>query len=393
MAIAPGTPVQPSHRTLMAGHYPSADARARHPRKGRRTTRVLTAALALSLAVHLAFTLWPASLPDEREDPPLQATITHLPPPPPQQAVASAEPKPRAKPKPRPRKVTPLPVPEPPTPRIAAFDTPAPDEDPLAAFGTVPAAPEAVAQAEAAAPEPAVVPIPEPAAETELPPPLPDVPDKVLPPRIELAYRVFYGTHGFYIGDATYRFEHADNRYRIATVGQARGLAALILRGEGRIESRGFITPTGLQPDEFTVERGKGRKREVADFDWEAGVVTLDEEKSAPLELPTYDPLAFLWQFYFLPPAASEETFAIATTKRVSKYLFRREGSDTIALPSGDVEAERWHRQSDDGKTDAYVWLAPSMHYVAVKLRFANTTRGTVEALLDGIRVDADAAQ
>ena len=30
-----------------------------------------------------------------------------------------------------------------------------------------------------------------------------------------------------------------DNQYRIATVGEARGLAALLLRGQGRIESRG----------------------------------------------------------------------------------------------------------------------------------------------------------
>src|SRR6185437_8591103 len=48
-----------------------------------------------------------------------------------------------------------------------------------------------------------------------------------LPPRVDLAYRVFLGTRGFMIGDATYRFEHDGNRYRISTVGEARGLAAL----------------------------------------------------------------------------------------------------------------------------------------------------------------------
>ena len=106
------------------------------------------------------------------------------------------------------------------------------------------------------------------------------------------------------------------------------------------------------------------------------------------LDLPTYDPLAFLWQFYFLPPTTDEQTFAIATTKRVTRYTFRREATEVLELPSGLVATERWHRRSDDGKTDAFVWLAPSMHYVAVKLRFAQTERGTVEALLDAIRVD-----
>ena len=93
------------------------------------------------------------------------------------------------------------------------------------------------------------------------------------------------------------------------------------------------------------------------------------------------------------PPSTGQQTFAIATTRRVYRYTFVREDRETIVLPSGPVETERWHRTSDDGKTDAYVWLAPRLHYVAVKLRFANTERGTVEALLDAIRVDeAEAA-
>jgi hypothetical protein len=75
---------------------------------------------------------------------------------------------------------------------------------------------------------------------------------------------------GFMIGDTTYRFEHSGDRYRISTVGQARGLAALIVRGKGKVESRGRITPTGLKPYEFAIERGSADKREVAFFDWDS---------------------------------------------------------------------------------------------------------------------------
>src|SRR5207253_1339061 len=99
----------------------------------------------------------------------------------------------------------------------------------------------------------------------------PSTPAKSLPPRLDLAYKVFLGTQGFLIGDATYRFEHHGNEYRIATVAQARGLAALFLRGQGKIESTGVITADGLQPHEFAVERGSSDKREVAHFDWDAG--------------------------------------------------------------------------------------------------------------------------
>ncbi len=338
-----------------------------------RPRRVFVVALALSVGVHFVASLWPEPTPETPESEPLQATLTELPPPPqPQAALATPRP---AKARPRPRRpaapfapVLPAPLPE-----VAAGMPADQTGEPL--FAPAPILPTA----------------PRLADRTLLAPPTLALASRTLPPRVDLVYRVFWGTQGFFIGDATYRFEHSGNRYRIATVGEARGLAALFLRGQGKLESEGVITPDGLQPDQFALERGKGRKREIAQFDWEAGIVTLDDATAAPLELPTFDPLAFLWQFYFLPPTADRQTFAIATTKRLYHYTFTREGSDTIELRSGPVEAERWHRRSEDGKTDAFVWLAPGKHYVAVKLRFSNTERGTLEALLDAIRVDQEA--
>jgi hypothetical protein len=178
------------------------------------------------------------------------------------------------------------------------------------------------------------------------------------------------------------------------TVGQARGLAALLIRGQGRIESRGLITATGLQPQEFAVERGSRERREIATFDWETATVTLHEQKTAALDLPTFDPLAVLWQFYFAPPVGNQLTFTVATTRRVNRYTIERQGEEKITWPNGEIDTEIWHRRSDDGKTDSTIWLAPSLHYVPVKMRLVATNRGTIEALLDSIRVDeAVAAQ
>ncbi len=214
---------------------------------------------------------------------------------------------------------------------------------------------------------------------------------KVLPPRVDLAYKVFYGTHGFLIGDAVYRFEHSNNRYRISTIGEARGLAALVLRGQGKIESRGLITEEGLQPLSFRVERGGPDRVETAAFDWEAGLLTLFDGKTEALDLPTFDPLALMWQYYFTPPATDEVSFTIGTPRRIRRYTMTREATETIDWPQGKIDAERWHRQSEDGKTDAYVWLAPSLRHIPVKMRVSNTSRGTVEVVLDSIRVDESA--
>jgi hypothetical protein len=351
-----------------AASLPSRPARA----PWWRVRPVLAVAFAASIALHVLLSFVPEDVDAEPESAPLTATITELPPPP----VAAPAPAPSA-PKPAPpprRKVAPD---MPPAPVAQAPVEPQPAQPP-------PASPPAAAPA---ASEP-------PAAET--PPVLaedvaqgpPPVAKKTLPPRVDLAYRVFYGSQGFLIGSATYRFEHAENRYRIATVGEARGLAALLFRGRGRMESRGVITGSGLQPHEFVVDKFNRRGVERAEFDWETGIATLHGDQTVSLELPTFDILTLIWQFYFQPPETGSQTFALATTRRLNRVTVSRQREETIEWGSGPIPTEVWHRTSNDGRTDAYVWLAPSLRWLPVKMRVVNTTRGTVEAVLDRIRVD-----
>ena len=56
--------------------------------------------------------------------------------------------------------------------------------------------------------------------------------------------------------------------------------------------------------------------------------------------------------------------------------------------PQGEIVTQRWHRKSEDGKTDAFIWRAPSLHYIPVKIRVTQTARGTLEVMLDAIRTD-----
>ena len=346
---------------------------ARRPWWKPRTALVI--ALAISLVLHFLVSLVPDELPKAPEEIPLTATLEEIPPPP----VAAAPPPPKAKPKPKPR-----PRPAPPVVPVAPEPLPL-DPVPEAA----PPADEPTQVAEAPAPEKAAPPPPEPPvlAEDVAPVPPAVVERKTLPPRVDLAYKVFYGTQGFLIGEATYRFEHADNRYKIGIVGDARGLAALLFRGQGRVESRGVITPEGLQPHELVVDKFNKRGSERAEFDWENGIANLHDNKTAPLELPTFDLLALMWQFYFQPPESDVQTFALATTKRVYKVTATRKRTETIEWARGPIETELWHRTSEDGRTEGYVWLAPSLRWLPVKVR-AETPRGTVEVLLDSIRVD-----
>lgn len=342
----------------------------------RRVRKALLVALALSVALHVAWTFWPVDVRPDDESTVLEATLTEMPPPP----VPDAEPvpAPRAKQKSTPRRAPPAPRIVTPTnePAIAANEPPAvAAEDRTRAQQSAERVDDAPARSNATS-----------AAVDDTAPPMPPTP--ALPPRVDLAYKVFLGTQGFMIGDATYRFEHTGDRYRISTVGQARGLAALIVRGTGKVESHGRITPDGLRPYEFAVERGSADRREVAFFDWDAGNVVLHDGSTSQLTPPAFDPLTILWQPYFSPPGKGDQSFSLATTRRVMHYTLMLQAEEKITWQQREILTERWHRRSDDGATDAWFWLAPSLHYIPIKMRVTRTSRGTLEVLLDSIRVD-----
>ncbi|MCC7040217.1 MAG: DUF3108 domain-containing protein [Burkholderiales bacterium] len=366
---------QPPSPPPGAPQHASASLLSAPPRARRRARWLLAGALVASVVLHVAVALWPVTLATDELAVPLKATLTELPPPPVPAPVATA-PVPAPKPKPARR-------------RTVASSAPAPVALPPADPAPAPPAPaEAAPPAADAAPETPAPVADAPAAEPAAPA---IAPAKTLPPRVDLVYKVFWGTQGFEIGDAVYRFEHRDQRYRIVTLGAARGLAALVLRGQGKLESTGTITPQGLKPDLLRVERGGPDRVEFAAFDRRAGIITL-RDGIEPLIEPTFDPLSLMWQYYFTPPTSDSVTVAVATPRRLMNYTMTREGTDEITWPHGTLVAERWHRRSLDGKTDAYVWLAASLRHIPVKMRLAHTERGTIEVLLDSIRVDEDPA-
>jgi hypothetical protein len=214
-------------------------------------------------------------------------------------------------------------------------------------------------------------------------------PDFPLPERIELVYSALYGTLGIYVGEARYRFEYRDGRYRIETKGEAQGLVALIYRGVLRAVSQGRITSAGLVPEEVFIERGSPDKRETARLDWNARTVTFKDDTQAALEPGTLDLLSFMLQFYFLPPTEQRLQLPVVTPRRMVVYTFERQGVDRISIPLGDFDAERWARSSQETQgADALIWLAPEFGHMPVRIRLRDPERGTAELRLAKVLTD-----
>ncbi len=293
--------------------------------------------------------------------PPLRMVLK--PPPPPVFQPAPRPPPPKKKPRPRAQAASPvLTSPEPSTetmpPMADATTAGAKREPPVPDPTPAPEPPAAAPAAVAAA-------VPEPVSEA---PPAP-APIKV-PKRIDLIGTASIGAQNFMVGTGGFSLRHDGNRYEISVLGKAKGLARLLVSaGEFTGVSRGAITPSGLQPSEYTEERGGPDRRESATLDWETGVVRLKDDKIVPIEPPLYDRLSVIMQFYYRAPGAGELSMRVTGTRYVDTYVFRRQPDEVLELAFGTINAHLWRANYDDGNPRLEIWMSPEYHYLPLKVR------------------------
>ncbi len=304
----------------------------------------LVAAFAGSLFLHVAALFGTEiELPSLPEPAPLQAEL-RMPPPPPAEAPKPVKPAPEHKPR--------------------STAKPAVHHGPSAM--PAPAAP-------ATTPSPAAAPAPEakPAAE----PPAPPAPPAQAPQPIQAAsgtirYLVYRGNQGFQVGRSSHSWEFADGNYRITSVTETSGLAALFKPVKMELESRGKLTAQGLQPEHFVTRRNGKDTDENADFDWAAGQVKLQREGSPRLVEPgCQDLLSFHYQLAYLPRLAEGVAFAVTTGKKLDRYRFDALGEEVLDIPAGHFRTLHVRVQTD---STTELWLALDRQMLPVKIRFTD---------------------
>jgi hypothetical protein len=313
----------------------------------RRGDRILVGAIALSLAIHLA-----ALLGTPRFDPgwveeaepvlPLEATIVALEPPP---VKAAPAPPPARRPKSRPKPPAPAPAAPEQYPSYSLLDAPSPDGDPG------PDAPELAERPALEAPAALVEPpAPEPTPEA---PASPQYPLR----RARLVYDLFYLTsleanNPTKIGQVTHRWSQDGQSYEVESVAEAVGFLSLVFNAKFVQRSTGEIGADGLQPAQYTLDRGRGDRTEVARFDWPAGRLALawkGESRTLALPAAAQDPLSLMHQLYFLRSVPASGTLAVATSRKLYRSSFALLGGETLLAPLGAVRTLRFRRQEPNG--------------------------------------------
>jgi len=317
-----------------------------------RSDNVLIAAIALSLALHAAalfgtprFDLgW---LYEELRPAPVEAMTVVRREPPAQVVAAKPTPRPARKPAARPRpQATPAHQPEQ-TVATSPLDPPSPDGDALPAEHEIAAA--TISDEMSAI---ADQPVADQVAEEK--PPV-EYPLK----QARLVFDLYYGESPIKVGQVTHTWTQDGRHYEAESVAEAVGLVSLFFSGRFVQRSIGQFGAQGLRPEQYTLERGRGAGAEVARFDWpERRLALAWKNASQIVELPAgaQDPLSSLHQLYFARPLPASASLAVATSRRLNRYVFTLVGEETLETPLGTLRTLQLRRREPDGTT-TQVWL------------------------------------
>ncbi len=188
-----------------------------------------------------------------------------------------------------------------------------------------------------------------------------------LPEHLTLRYAVQAGEGGFSLGQALYTWQQRADRYSLVSIARATGLASLFVSGQLVQTSEGRIGASGLQPEQYWLSRNQHRQ-DMARFDWSQRRLVMG---SVGVELPSasQDVLSFPFHLAMtVEVSMRERTLWVSNGRKLRDYLFRNLGRERLTL--GENEVDTLHLQgtrAGEGTLD--VWLAPSRHWLPLRIR------------------------
>lgn len=328
--------------------------------------RRLTLALLLSVLLHLLAgggIPWPLPARVEQPPPPIEAVLQAPPPraaaaatpPPVHREAPAAPPRPTAAPPDLARPV------EPPAPMAEAQPTEPPPASP-AATPPPPAEPPA---APAPTPGPAAAALPE------------------LPRAFDIRFVVQGNEGGFVLGRLDHVWRSQDGTYSIVGVAKASGIMGLIYSGLLSQTSDGRITPMGLRPDNYWMQRG--RRQFTAHFDWERRQARLGTPYPA-LSVPegTQDFLSVVYQLAFYP--RPEGILTVVDGKTLKEYRYQELGRETLDLPLGRIETLHVQVLTPPPEEGIELWLRSDAPHLPVKIHILGSRQGSAVLLAEEIK-------
>lgn len=213
-----------------------------------------------------------------------------------------------------------------------------------------------------------------------------------LPEQAEIRYALIKGREGLVVGKVQHTWKRDGTHYAIDQVAEASGIVSLFYSGRHVQISQGEITPQGLRPASYWVQRGQSAdKADSARFDWESARLTLatgDDTRTVKLPDGTQDLLSFLYQLAFSPPQPGIGTrLYITTGRKLDNYGYQSLGEEALDTGLGPIKTLHISQVSQPGEDNTEIWLATEYHYLPVKIRFTDKQGGVMEQTVTAIKV------
>ncbi|HYQ72891.1 MAG TPA: DUF3108 domain-containing protein [Gammaproteobacteria bacterium] len=177
------------------------------------------------------------------------------------------------------------------------------------------------------------------------------------------------------IGTSTTRLETAaDGSYHYESRSIPTKLVSWLFRGKLHETSTGTLGADGIRPDSYLFNRSGGRKekREALRFDWQSMTVSNAVEGNRwEMDIPagTLDELASqLAMMQALRDGETAVSITVADDAKLREYRFRAVGRETLELPAGRFDTVRITRLRDNRKRETYIWCAPALNYLPVRV-------------------------
>jgi hypothetical protein len=228
------------------------------------------------------------------------------------------------------------------------------------------------------------------AAAAPAPPAKPAYPTS-MPPAAELDYAIKARQGGLTInGESAIRWLPAGKRYTV-TIDARAMLVGKILDEK----SEGAIDASGLAPERYTEKRFRKEGTSVT-FNRDSKLISFTaSERSYPIRGGEQDRASVVWQLSAVARAApakfrngSNWHFFVVGQRDADPWTFKVGAQEKVAGPDGEVMA--WHvtrsPPPDSKEQQLEIWLAPSLQWYPVKLRFTEGDGDFIEQTLRQVR-------
>jgi hypothetical protein len=211
-----------------------------------------------------------------------------------------------------------------------------------------------------------------------------------LPPSADLSYSIKAKQSGFSLdGSATLKWQVTNHAYSIMMETRAMLLGKII-----DTKSHGAIDEYGLAPVDFTEKR-ISKDPSTTTFNRSAKTISFTQSaETYPIKGGEQDRSSIVWQLIAIARGTphqfkpgSEWRFFVAGQRDAEAWGFKVINEEKISSSLGEVNAIHIMREPPpEGKVQQLdIWLAPSLEWYPLRLRFTDPDGNTIEQTLENI--------